>query len=465
VRLQKLDADPITAPRTTLHAMDLSALDALARRDRGREIGRVARAIALAMRLEIDAAALVLMDGPPTALVRATASCLLVPRARVATRARLIQALNLDDASWLDEVDLELGQLFVSIEAALSGPVAMLTCQTRCDRVLARSPIVTQAWRTLTVARIATSAYARGAHEEGTAAIEKLRAEEPDDGVSPFCSTVRSILLGTVAFRADDHLARASFERAAQMSGDAGCALFEVRALIPLGGMLVEVAGRLKQGVALLERATTLLLHADTPSLEHLAAHNRGVALLVEGDFGVAADQFRRAREAASGEVPMELELMSGAQEVIACLAAGDHESARATAKLIEASRFVPVAPREALLTAVACSLVRLADNDLAGARETLAHAANTSDTGARDALLVVEAIRLVYAAGAGEEVDFLARAAALHRTGEEHGYAPFYWFEAIRALVTHLPDGPMKKSVSVAVERLLVLLAPAKKP
>jgi hypothetical protein len=73
--------------------------------------------------------------------------------------------------------------------------------------------------------------------------------------------------------------------------------------------------------------------------------------------------------------------------------------------------------------------------------------------------MLLAEALDLVFASMAGEEVDWLARAAELHRTAEEHGYAPFYWFEATRAFVARLPDEALRDAGIHAVDRLIVLL------
>ena len=53
----QLDEDPIAALRATLHACDLPMLDALSRRERKSDLGRAARALVLALRLELDAAA------------------------------------------------------------------------------------------------------------------------------------------------------------------------------------------------------------------------------------------------------------------------------------------------------------------------------------------------------------------------------------------------------------------------
>ncbi len=456
-RISHLDEEPIAALRATLHACDLAMLDALSRRERDDDLGRAAHAIVLGLRLEIDAAAELLdpLRARP-ALSRGVGVCLLAPRARIATRERMMRGL---DDTWLDTIDVEIGQLLVSIEAALCGPAAMARCLTRAERMLERSHAPTASRTTLALAQIALSAGTRTAYAEGKRAWDALVATEPvGSEQSPLVSIVRALVLGPLAFRTDDHVARASFEHAGNLSAQVGATLLEARALSSLGGMLVEVPGRFEQGRAALERVTALLLRADAPSLEHLAAHNRGVSLVVEKQFASAARQFRRAREVASGEVPLELELLSGSQEVESRLAAGDFDEARAVAKRIEVSRNVTVAPREAMIVAIACSLVRLLDDGVVAARAELGRAISASAL-SRDTLLLAQALDLVFASMMGEKVDWLARAAELHQTAEEHGYAPFYWFEATRAFVARLPDETLRDAGVHAVDRLMVLL------
>ncbi len=462
LRVARLDEDPIVAFRTSLHALDLAMLDALGRRERDNDVGRTARAVVLALRLEIDAAAALLepLRGR-SAIARGAAKSILAPRARVATHAKMLRGL-VDDDPWLEEINLELGQLFVAIEAALCGPAAMARCLMRADRVLARSHAPSSSRMTLSLAQIALSAGTRAAYAEGKKTWDALVSTEPRGEQSPLVTIIRSLLLGPLAFRTDDHAARASFEHAGNLGAQTGATLFEARSLSSLGGMLVEVPGRFEQGRAALERVTALLLHADAPSLEHLAAHNRGVALVVERQFASAARQFRRAREVAAGEVTMELELLSGSEEVQARLAAGDFDEARAVAKRLEVARSLKVAPREAMIVAIACALVRVLDDGVAVARADLGAAISTYQD-ARDTLLLAKALDLIFASASGEEVDWLARAAELHRTAEEHGYAPFYWFEATRAFVARLPDEKLRDAAIHAVDRLLVLLGSPK--
>jgi serine/threonine-protein kinase len=461
MRMSRLDDDAVRALRTTLHALDVPMLEALARRERGSEIGRVARALSLGLRLEIDASALVLEPfSDRTDLACAVAVCLLAPRARVATKARIERNVA-QRPDWIDTVDLEMGELLVALEAAICGPEEISRCLVRCERLLARDKKSSASRLTLELAQTALSARSRGATREGVESWNAL-AEADASPASPLSSVLRALMLGALAFRVDDHASRASFERAAQIASDAGATLLEVRSLVSWGGMLVEVPGRVAQAILVLERVTTLLLHADVPSLEHMAAHNLGAAFIVEGSFDRAARQFHRAREVASGETPLEFEILSGAQELTARLAAGDLDAATSLARLLRVSRNVPVAPRESMLVAIALSLARFCDDDLAGARADLATAHAHADA-AGDAQLFSGALEIVYAACANESVDYLAAAADLHKTAEANGFAAFYWFDALRAIATHLPNDAMRAVALHAIDRLVVLLAPAK--
>jgi serine/threonine-protein kinase len=82
VRMTSLPGDAVVALRETLRHLDLPMLDALARRERGNAIGRIARAVALALRLEVDAAALILEPlAMQSDVARAIGAAVLAPRA------------------------------------------------------------------------------------------------------------------------------------------------------------------------------------------------------------------------------------------------------------------------------------------------------------------------------------------------------------------------------------------------
>ena len=93
-------------------------LDALGRRERGTELGRVARGIGLAFRLELEAAALILEALSATSeTVHAVGAALVAPRARAATRTRIDPQKG--DA-WVDAIDPELAGMLVCVATALT---------------------------------------------------------------------------------------------------------------------------------------------------------------------------------------------------------------------------------------------------------------------------------------------------------------------------------------------------------
>ncbi|MEO6419253.1 MAG: serine/threonine-protein kinase, partial [Polyangiaceae bacterium] len=270
VRLTHLDADATGALKQALNALDFAMLDALGRRERGTELGRVARGIALAFRLELEAAALILEALSATSQnVQAVGAALVAPRARVSTRARI--DLQKTDA-WVDGIDPELAGMFACVATALTNQDDAARNEARCRRALARfpgviSPIVT----TLHMALLTASSIAGNA-VTSIATTEFIRLREGDSHPpSPFHTLMRAVMLGVLTFRADEHLSREQLERASQIAADCGVVLFEARALVAWGGMLVEIPGRVEEGLGVLERAATLLAHGDAPSLEHIA--------------------------------------------------------------------------------------------------------------------------------------------------------------------------------------------------
>ena len=136
-RLSRLARDPNVALGETLHALDLAMVDALARRERGGPTARIARAVALALRLELDAAALVLEPlAGQNDLARAFGASLVAPRARRATRARV--DTDKTDA-WVDTIDLELGAMLVSLATCMTLRDDATRCEQRCRRLLERA--------------------------------------------------------------------------------------------------------------------------------------------------------------------------------------------------------------------------------------------------------------------------------------------------------------------------------------
>ena len=278
-----------------------------------------------------------------------------------------------------------------------------------------------------------------------TALAELLRLRDADrETPSPFHVLMRALLLGLVGFRGDEHLAREQLERATKIAAESGNTFFETRSLVAWGGMLVEIPERVEQGLGVLERATTLLAHGDAPSLEHIAEHNRGAALVIQGRYSEAAPHLRRARDAAKGELSLEHEILSCMNEGLSHVCLGDREAAARIVDELTDARLTQCSAR----TASYCHVVRSMFSMLfetparAGAELKRAHsrAAEAEAEGA-DAYLLAEALGILYASARHEQIDLLARAGELQKLAQDRGFVSFYWFEVLRAVVKHLAD------------------------
>ena len=472
-RMSRLGPDGITALRDALHALDVAMVDALARRERGSLVGRVARSVALALRLELDAAALILEPlAVKSDLARAFGCCLLAPRARRVTRGRI--DTDREDA-WTATLDLELGSMLGCLGVAMTTRDDAARNETRCARLLERgrvdaaqgavaSEIVAQTTTTLRMARL-TAACLTGASPKSAAIAEIIRLRDADTSApTNFNVLMRALLQGALGFRADEHLAREQLERAARLSAETGNTLLETRASVAWGGMLVEIPDRVEQGLRVLERATTLLAHGDAPSLEHIAEHNRGAALIIQGRYSEAAPHFGRAREAARGERSLEHEMLSSMNEAFSLVCLGDQQNAARVVAELADSRLVAVSARTASYAHVARSLYALAFQDIALARVELRSAqarAAEAEADGGDVYLITEALALIYAAANGEPVDFLRRAGELEKVAQDCGFVSFYWFDILATTVSRIKDDALRLPAADAMRRLVVLLAP----
>jgi ATP/maltotriose-dependent transcriptional regulator MalT len=294
--------------------------------------------------------------------------------------------------------------------------------------------------------------------------LERLR-ESDVQAPSYFNELVRSLLCGALGFRADEQFARDQLERAAKIAAETGNTLLEARALVAWGGMLVEIPRRVDQGLLVLERATTLLAHGDAPSLEHIAEHNRGAALVIQGRYAEASPHFHRAREAAHGERSLEHEMLSSMNEAFSLLCLGDSKNAsRLVAELADA-RLALVSPRTAAYAHVARSLYAIAFQDFDQARTELAHArsrAVIAEADGTDVYLVVEVLALVYDAAQGSVADMLPRASELERLAQDSGFVSYYWFDVLRAALGHVKDPLLRTAVGDALRRATMLLGSA---
>jgi serine/threonine protein kinase len=462
-RITRLDDDPLDALREALHAADLPMIDALARRERGTDTGRAARAVALAMRLELEAAALVLEPVSTRAPVaRAVAATLVAPRARSTTRARL----EVDrDEKWLTEIPAPLAATLVAMATSLTPPQDGARNAVRARRVLDQldSPTGSLAV-TLQMAEGAAGLIA-GASQTSSSlpALVALRNADTE-APSLLTNIVRASLLGMAAFRSDEHLAREQLERATRLAADAGTTLIEARLSVAWGGLLLEIPSRVEQGLRVLERASTLLAHGDAPSLEHIAEHNRGSALILDGRYAEGARHLARARAAGKGELPLEHEVLSCTNEALAWLFDGDGDAALRTLNALSQSQLATVSARAVGFVHLARSIHALLFDGLDAAqvelRRALARAEEASTEGG-DMRLLGEMLSVLYATARGEPVDLLARAAELEALAHERGFASFYFLNNLRAAVAHVRDQAMRASLSETLERLSLMLGP----
>ena len=475
LRLRALPESGADGLRETLRHLDLPMLDALARRERGNATGRVARAVALALRLEIDAAALIL---EPLALssdiARAVGATVLAPRARRVTRARVDS--DRED-KWVDTVPAELGALLASFAAALSGRDDAARDAARCTRCLERleqaeveADVETRgriesARVTLRIA--VAAARVRAGELTSGAGLDLVAPLETGDGRarSAFDRVVRPLLAAAIGVRVDEGRARDDLERAVRASNECGAPLLEACASAAWGRLLVDAPRRAEQGLAVLERATTLLAHGDAPSLEHEAEHHRAAALIVQGRWKEAVAPLQAAREAAHAERSVEAEVLSASLEVVAHLALGDHDPAREAAAALGEARIGSARGRAAALAWVAKCLEALASGDREAAEDALAEASARSREGGAesvDAYVLVEVLNMLFDAARGTLPDVVAPAAELERFAAERGFTSFHWFDVLRSVLERVDDPALREPMQDVLARVALLLGPA---
>jgi serine/threonine protein kinase len=474
-RLRGLPENGADGLRETLRHLDLPMLDALARRERGNATGRVARAVALALRLELDAAALIL---EPLALssdiARAVGATVLAPRARRVTRARVDS--DRDD-KWIDTVPAELGALLAAFAAALSGRDDAARNAARCTRCLERLEHADADADAETRARIEPLrvtlriAVAAARVREGVltseAGLDLVAPLETGDGRtrSAFDRVVRPLLAAAIGVRVDEGRARDDLERAVRGANESGATLLEACASAAWGRLLVDAPLRVEQGLAVLERATTLLAHGDAPSLEHEAEHHRAAALIVQGRWKEAVPALQSAREAAHAERAVEAEVLSASLEVVAHLALGDHDPAREAAAALGEARIGTARGRAAALAWIAKCLEALASGDREAAEDALAEAsARSREAGAdsADAYVLVEVLNMLFDAAKGSLADVVAPAAELERFAAERGFTSFYWFDVLRSVLGRVDDPAVRGPMLDVLARVALLLGPA---
>jgi len=464
-RLSRLAPDPIVALLETLHALDLAMIDALARRERGGTTARIARAITLALRLELDAAALVLEPlAAQSDLARAFGTALVAPRARRATRARVDSDKS---DGWVESIDLVLAAMLVSLATCMTVHDDAARCEQRCRRLLERAGAgaVSATFTTVRMSQLGAGVIA-GAVNTTSAIADMLHLRDAErDVVTPFNMLVRALILGVTSFRADEHLSREQLERATKIAAETGNTLLEARSLVTWGGMLVEIPERVEHGLNILDRATTLLAHGDAPSLEHIAEHNRGAALIIQARYSEAAPHLRRARQAARGELSLEHEMLSCMNEGLSHLSLGDREASARIVDDLSDARLLQVSARTASYCHIVRSIHAMLFDSLEHANTELRRAfsrAGEADAEGADAYLLAEALGILYASARNEDIDLLTRAGELQKLAHDRGFVSFYWFEVLRATAKQLKDEGVRETVTHTLEQLIVMLGPA---
>ncbi|MBX3193015.1 MAG: serine/threonine protein kinase [Labilithrix sp.] len=474
-RLSALPPDGVEGLRETLRHLDLPMLDALARRERGNPTGRVARGVALALRLELDAAALILEPlAMQSDVARAVGATVLAPRARRVTRARVDS--DRED-KWIDTVPPELGALLASFACALSGRDDAARDAARCARVLDRldrldvgaDPDAARRVESVRItARIAhTAARVRGGELASGAALDLVAPlENGDRGTrTAFDRVVRPLLAAAIGVRVDEGRARDDLDRAVRAANESGATLLEACASSAWGRLLVDAPMRVEQGLSVLERASTLLAHGDAPSLEHEAEHHRAAAMIVQGRWADAVPRLQAAREAAHAERAIDLEVLSASLEVVAHLALGDHDPAREAAAALGAARIGTAGGRAGALAWVARCLEALASGDREAAEDALAEAtARSREAGPEiaDAYVLVEVLAMLFDAARGALPDVVGPATELERFAAERGFTSFYWFDVLRSVVDRVDDPATRAPMQDALARVTLLLGPA---
>ncbi len=418
-RLTTLPPDGLVALRETLRHLDLPMLDALARRERGNQLGRIARGVALALRLELDAAALIL---EPLALqsdvARAIGVTLLAPRARRVTRARVDPER---EDLWIDTIDPELAAMLVALATALStpepfSPESATRDASRCARVRARLDGVVGAEAvqgTLAVAHAV--ARWRGGEIDRATALAAMNVS--GEGLTPFHVVVRALSAASVAVDATD------LSAAERIAAETGTTLLDAAAAAALGALYAATMPPDGRALEILDRAGTLLSHGDAPSLEHEAEHHRATVLVAHRRYAEAIAHFRGARDAARAERALDLDTHGSALQAICELALGEVAAATESASVLVDARLATASGPVAVAAWVARALVAHATGE-DPARATAMAAARLGDArGAAESTVLAALAQVLFDA----DVERGTRAIECHPSAH-------FWLEVVLA-------------------------------
>jgi hypothetical protein len=291
--------------------------------------------------------------------------------------------------------------------------------------------------------------------------------DSPADGRprATFDRVVRALLAAAIGVRVDEGRARDELERAVRLANESGATLLEASASAAWGRLLVDVPQRVDTGLAVLERASTLLAHGDAPSLEHEAEHHRAAALIVQGRWKDAVPHLQAAREAAHAERALDSEVLSASLEVVAHLASGHHEPAREAAAALGEARIGTAGGRAAALAWIARCLEALASGDREAAEDAHAEAtARSREAGVEsaDAYVLVEILAMLFDAAKGAAPDVHGVASELERFASERGFTSFYWLDVLKSVIGHVLEPDARVAMQDVLARVSTLLGPA---
>ncbi len=453
-RLWSLDRDPLTAFTRALQDLDLPMLDALGRRERGTEIGAVAKAVAAALRLDLRGAAELLapeLDTSP--LAQAVGSTLIAPTARTSLSERVDRD---PQDGWVDRIDPVIGATLCGLWFSLGGRDQMERVGARCmklaDRLVGAERDRVRLLGSFAAAMLGTEPMGR--------VIADARADTTPAG--PLETFIRSHGLGVVAFRADEHLAREQLEVACRVGVETGAVLLEARALSSWSGALLSA--RPEHAKKLLTRATALLSGGDATRLEQIAALNLGSALALARRYADAIPYLEQAHALGEEEGRHENAALAAASLLHSALTQNDEAlHSRAKDRLSVALTYT-VTPRARAHAETGLALLAARNGDLAGAellvQSARSHAQDAGLAGT-DAWLIAEVTAIVVCVARGERVDLLERAGALEHMASSLGFASFNWFDSLIDALECVPDVELQNKLLAPARRLVVLLHP----
>ncbi len=435
-RVYEVDDLPEKALSESLATMDMAMLDALSRRERKGTFGRVVRALVMTLRLDLDAAALLLEPLTGThPIAGMVGSAFLALRARRVTRAR-VDSARADD--WSPLLAKDLASRAESFAALMGGKEDAERALARVERSLTRfegeSRRSPQAMN-LVIAR-GLHLVTLGKVDAGDALLDvDVALEGAAMPERSFDECVRSVMMGLLAARVDPARATRELRRALAISMRAGCTLLEARVLVALGGMLIESEGQEAEGRRLLSRASLLLGHGDLPTLLHAAEQSRGAAFIMRGEHLEAAERFKAARQAARAEISPDVELLALVNEIIARTGAREHAEARDLATELTEARLSMMQQRTQAFACATRALVALAAGDAQGALKETARAKErvmAARLTSSDIEFARAAIQSLAELVAGTTIDEEGALRDLVALSVQRGFAVIYWVDIL---------------------------------